>query len=519
MSDANESIKQLFYDEVLFSEHASRIKLRRYQEAVATAVIDSILKRRGFTFVVMFPRQSGKNELQAQIEAFLLGLLSLTDAEIVKVSPTWKPQSLNAMRRLQRVLENNLVTRGRWKKESGYIYKVNKARIFFFSGSPEANIVGATASTLLEVDEAQDIEIGKFDKDIAPMAASTNATRVFWGTAWTSRTLLARELRAAQEAEKRDNQRRTFVLAAPDVAQEVPAYGAFVAEQVAKLGRSNPAVRTQFFSEEIDAEGGMFPPERVAMMLGSHSAQAGPLPGCIYCLLVDVAGEDENALGVETQNLASLQNPGRDSTALTIVQVDLSTLSDPIIKAPTYLVVHRRQWIGVKHARLYAEIKALADLWSVRWLVIDATGVGAGLASFLGNSLPGKVLPFIFNSKTKSELGWSFLGVIDSGRFKDHRPTHHTSLHGGGSTDCAEQDEFFRQLGFCQFEVIPGPEKKMHWSVPDATRDPATGELVHDDLILSAALVGVLEEQTWSLASPTVIIQAADPLKTMEREF
>jgi hypothetical protein len=31
--------------------------------------------------------------------------------------------------------------------------------------------VGATASLLLEVDEAQDVEIGKYDKEIAPMAA------------------------------------------------------------------------------------------------------------------------------------------------------------------------------------------------------------------------------------------------------------------------------------------------------------------------------------------------------------
>ena len=45
--------------------------------------------------------------------------------------------------------------------------------------------MGATASLLLEVDEAQDVAINKFDKDIDPMADSSNATRIFWGTAWT----------------------------------------------------------------------------------------------------------------------------------------------------------------------------------------------------------------------------------------------------------------------------------------------------------------------------------------------
>jgi hypothetical protein len=86
---------------------------------------------------------------------------------------------------------------------------------------------------------------------------------------------------------------------------------------------------------------------------------------------------------------------------------------------------------------------------------------------------------------------------------------------GGGS----EQAEFFNQLSFCQYEITPGPEKKMRWGVADGTRDPATGELVHDDLILSAALVSVLEEQLWTVSSPTVVIQAADPLAAMEKGF
>ena len=104
-----------------FARVVSGLRLRRYQEDVMRAVAESVRTRRGLSFVVMFPRQSGKNELQAQLEAYLLTLLSQCGGEMVKVSPTWKPQSLNAMRRLQRVLESNLFTRGHWQKESGYI--------------------------------------------------------------------------------------------------------------------------------------------------------------------------------------------------------------------------------------------------------------------------------------------------------------------------------------------------------------------------------------------------------------
>ena len=156
--------------------------------------------------------------------------------------------------------------------------------IHFLSGSPTSSIVGATANLLLECDEAQDIEISKWDKEIAPMAASTNATRVFWGTAWTSRTLLARELRAARLAEQQDGIRRTWVLTADEVGQEVPAYQKFVDEQIARLGRNNPLVRTQYFSEEIDCEGGMFPLGRRVLMLGSHAQQSYPNSRSSLCL-------------------------------------------------------------------------------------------------------------------------------------------------------------------------------------------------------------------------------------------
>ncbi len=270
-----------------FSRYGSGVTLRAYQKEVAQAVVDSVLQRRGLAQVVMFPRQSGKNELQAQIEAYLLCLFSDSEAEIVKVSPTWKPQSQNAMRRLERMLKRNPLTCTLWEKEAGYIYRVGSARVYFLSAAPETNIVGATASTLLEVDEAQDVQRGKFDKEMAPMAASTNATRVFWGTAWTGQTLLGRELRAAKRAEKRDGTRRVFRLSGEEVAEEVPEYGKFVAEQVARLGRSHPMVRTQYFSEEITAESGMFPPWRVALMKDGSAAggcrarsRAASTPSC-----------------------------------------------------------------------------------------------------------------------------------------------------------------------------------------------------------------------------------------------
>ena len=289
--------------------------------------------------------------------------------------------------------------------------------IYFLSGSPTSSIVGATASLLLECDEAQDIEITKWDKEIAPMAASTNATRVFWGTAWTSRTLLARELRAARLAEEKDGIRRTWVLTADEVGKEVPAYKKFVEEQIARLGRNNPLVRTQYFSEEIDAEGGMFPLSRRMLMMGDHPRSNNPTPGAPYVFTIDVAGEDEGAI----QDLAQLANPRRDSTVLTIFEIEIPPIGE-IQTKPIYKVINRISWQGVKHVSLYTTIIAMANAWHPVKVIIDATGVGAGLSGFLVDKLGTLVLPFEFSQVSKSDLGWSFISVIESGRYKEYCP-------------------------------------------------------------------------------------------------
>lgn len=503
MEHSDEEIRS---DPVLFALEGKRT-MRGYQEGVLREIARAALNSTGESFVVMFPRQSGKNELQAQLEAYLLWACQYTGGEIVKVSPTWSPQAVNAIYRLRRALDANPLTSDQYQKERGYIIRIGEARMQFFSGQPGANIVGATASTLLEVDEAQTVGIEKYDKEIAPMASSTNATRVFWGTAWTSRTLLARELRASRAAELRDGHPRVFFLTANEVAREVPAYGAFVAEQVARLGRDSPMVRTQYYSEEIDGQTGMFPAARIERMR-CGAGEKRP-EGEHFAMLLDVAGEDETTL----DDSRAAETSRRDATALTIVAVDLSTERDPLVHAPTFHAVERRLWVGVKHTRLYGEICELARQRRARWLVVDATGVGAGLASFLAQALPGKVVPFTFTGASKSKLGWDFLEVVDSGRWREAA----LGAAGAPQRQVELQELFFQQLSFCQSHVLPGPGRLMRWGVPDGMRDPASRAFLHDDLVISAALCTQLAGRDWGGGSSGTlrIAHARDPLEDM----
>lgn len=186
-----------------------------------------------------------------------------------------------------------------------------------------------------------------------------------------------------------------------------------------------------------------------------------------------------------------------------------------MIVEPRYRAVKRRLWTGVGQASLYAQVKALAEKWQPRKIVIDATGLGAGLASFLeaGLGRNGTVIPFVFTQKSKSDLSWAFLAVVDGGRFQDYVVSvkKAETAAEAGSDDNALQAEFVRQLSHCQMEIMPGPERRLRWGTPDGAReyagarDDTTGSPLHDDLVISAALCAALDRMRWGRGESAVV--------------
>src|SRR5512136_111730 len=80
----------------------SRINpLRPYQQEVARAILDSVFGGKGLTFSVEIARQGGKNELSAQLELLLLALHIAEPKNLIKCSPTFKPQTVISMLRLK----------------------------------------------------------------------------------------------------------------------------------------------------------------------------------------------------------------------------------------------------------------------------------------------------------------------------------------------------------------------------------------------------------------------------------
>ncbi len=472
------------------------IQLRPYQIKIASAVMDSVLHKRGLTFVIILPRQSGKNEVQAHLLAWLLFRAGPRGGRLVSVSPTFHPQAFQSMERVRRYLDASPGTRGEWSSGAGFLFRYDQARLQFMSAAGSSKVVGATADLLLSVDEAQDVSIPKFDKDFDPMTASTNATRAFWGTAWTTHTLLHRQMEIARREQEADGIQRLFLYTADDIRACVPEYGAKVDAVIAEKGRQHPLVRTQYFCEEIDSQVGMFNEGRLALMQADQPHQVFPVAGHIYAFCIDVAGMDEASLDPD-----GMGNPGRDCTTLSVVEIDLSQMDT--LRAPVYRVVMRLGWQGVNHLKVFGQLAALASAWHPQHIVLDATGVGEGLWALLDKAFPGRVHPVKFSLQKKSELGYAFLGVIETGRFRD----------------CAPSDEVLIQYRACQSEILPGPQHTMRWGVKDGTRGP-DGGLVHDDFILADALTAELDALEWLPPyQPSTIIPAEDPLERMNRNF
>jgi len=154
-----------------------------------------------------------------------------------------------------------------------------------------------------------------------------------------------------------------------------------------------------------------------------------------------------------------------------------------------YRVVDRLAWTGAKHTNLHAVIVKLArETWRVSAVVVDATGIGAGLTSFLSASLAQRpaiqVVPFIFTQASKSKLGWDFVSLIDAGRFSDYRDDS-----ASGGLEGRLTARYWAELREITYETLPGPGKLLRWSVPTARG--------HDDLVVSAALATVLEGLDW----------------------
>jgi len=433
------------------------MKLRPYQQEVAKAVIDSVQSRSGLTLSVEISRQGGKNELSAHIEVLLLTLHMANGGNLVKCSPTFKPQTIISMQRLKERLDE-FGFGGLYHTEMGYIITLGAAKQIFLSADESSSVVGHTADILLEVDESQDVAKEKYTKEFRPMGSSTNATMIHYGTTWDDATLLEEIKQTNIELERKDGIKRHFRYDWQEVSKHNPDYKRFVQAERARLGEDHPLFRTQYMLVPIRGGGGFLSRQQIVTMMASHPRLKEPEPGKVYTAGIDLAGEREQtkeaALAAARQKL--------DSTVITIAEID-TTHTEPSLK-----VVEHYQWTGTPHSQVYSQTVDILNKWNCRRVTVDATGIGQPVASFLRKELGSRIQPFIFTQKSKSDMAFEVLAFVNSSRLKLYKQD--------GSPEYKEmmfQLEKARQ----QFR----PNQTMNFYV-----DPSEG---HDDFLMSLALL------------------------------
>jgi hypothetical protein len=330
----------------------------------------------------------------------------------------------------------------------------------FLSAEENANVVGNTAHLLLEIDEAQDVSKDRYAKAFRPMGATTNVTTVLYGTAWDDATLLEEVKQQNIERQKKDGIRRHFEYGWQEVAKHNPDYLAYVEGERQRLGDNHPLFLTQYCLKPLHGGGGFFSFQQLAALQGEHSRLSHPEDGKIYVAGIDLGGESEVAADAMLRSL----KPKQDSTVITIGEVESILGKEPRIK-----IVQHYYFTGRKHAELYPELVAiLRDIWRCRRIVIDATGVGQPVYSFLKKALGARILPFTFTAASKSELAFNLLAAVNSDGLKLYR--------GDGS---AEYQEFRYEMERAKSEYRAG--RTMNFFV-----DESDG---HDDFLMSLALL------------------------------
>ncbi|MEE8194781.1 MAG: hypothetical protein V3T73_04705 [Dehalococcoidales bacterium] len=438
-------------------------RLRPYQREVALAILDSVFARKGLTFSVEIARQGGKNELSAQLELLLLTLFMATPQNLVKCAPTFKPQTVISMMRLKDRL-NDAGFSGIWTSEMGYIIRLGNARAIFLSADEQANVVGNTAHILLEIDESQDVSKEKYTKEFKPMGATTNVTTVHYGTTWDDATVLEEVKQTNLELERKDGTKRHFRYDWQEVARYNPDYLAYVEAERERLGANHPLFLTQYCLLPIHGGGGYLSRQQRAQLAGGQPRKHHSERGKVYVAGIDLAGEAEAGEGAIIRAL----KPRQDSTVVTIGELDFS-ITDEVQKQPRVNIIEHYWWTGKKHAELYPQlVDIINSVWHCRRVVVDATGVGQPVSSFLRKSLGSRVSPFTFTAPSKSQLGFNLLAAVNSGRLKMYA--------GDGSP---EYREFWLQMEKARSQFRPN--QTMNFYV-----DPAQG---HDDFLMSLALL------------------------------
>ncbi|HEY6508151.1 MAG TPA: hypothetical protein VIY56_09050 [Vicinamibacterales bacterium] len=377
--------------------------VRPYQFDIVSALFRQVTEHaRCETLTVMFPRQSGKNEVSAMLVTALLLRHHSTGGSVIVCAPSLHPQATLSFERTIGLLRSHRRISMPKAEVEGRAIRFGLASATFLSGMPGANVAGHTASLALIGDEAQDLDSDWFDRQFKPMTASTGASTVLFGTPWQGDSLLER---AVERNRKRD---AAFQHLGPryrglwdpfhhqvsweEVAEENTPYRTYVEKERDRLGATHPIFLSQYELVSVADEKRLLSPSMLWQIEGPFPRLGHPERDERYVAGLDFAGEGSAG----------------DATVLTI-----GRLVDGACE-----VVHIENWRGAPYEVASSAIIAAAREWKLARLLCDATGLGAPLAASLKRVLGSVVTPFVFSRKSKSDLGFDLIAAAETGNLR-----------------------------------------------------------------------------------------------------
>lgn len=385
--------------------HEAQGRLPWPQREIVRRCERAIAAREGEVITIRMSRQTGKNETEAFLEARALAIWrQMPGSTWVRTAPTYRPQIVNSKLRLERMLSADPLTRRQTRNREGYIVQCEHAQVQFLSADANANVVGATASIALSVDEAHKIDQGKFDEDFGPFTAWTNAPTLMWGVAADKRDLLYeyREINVGTD--------RLLEFPAAVWCELSRAYAAHYESRVKKLGKDHIVIKTQYDLIDVESLGGyLSATQQAALFGGQHVRLQSPRVGLRYALVVDIGGEAESQ--IDDAELRAEQ-PDRDSTVAWVLEWDPSEPTEPY---PAVRVVQGVWWTGRHHMSVAPELVRLAQHWGVSGGCIDARGVGEAVAGAVCRAVPA-IVPYKASAADVSVDCYDLLARLNTGR-------------------------------------------------------------------------------------------------------
>lgn len=471
----------------------------KYQTQFSKRIIRSVLENDGSEITALFSRQSGKTEtISITIGGLMIILPQLANMPMFADDPRFEMYKdgfwvgiFAPSQRQAQITFNRMKARLQCKEAIAVLEDpdfrlefstsngqtvslTNGSYCMAISASDQSNIEGESFKFII-CEECQDIANYKIRKSIHPMGAAYNATICKIGTPTTFKGDFFETIQRNKKEFKDKNlsglKRNHFEYNYKVVMKYNPRYAQYIEREKKSLGETSDEFRMSYNLEWIISRGMFVDIEELERLCGVqylervyHDLQATHSAG------LDVGG------GSDGKN-----KKDADSTVCTIVEVDWdnpvlmeSSFDEEIQEDIVYLAYNTyiKDWLEISpevaenYEEQYSILMDYFSRWNIVRLVADTTRESS-LAQRIRANVRFEVVPFVFSSKSKSEIYKHLQTEIKTGRA--HYPM------GEETKKTREYQKFTQQMSDLQkgyngsHMVVSHPEERgAHDDYPDS---------------------------------------------------